>query len=81
MYGETVYLITKQQDKNGKSFLQADQKIIKLGVSKDGDIHILAGLNAGDQIVTSGQVRLSNGAHVKIVESDILNKPAKIPAL
>ena len=81
LYGETVYLITKQQDKNSKSFLQADQKIIKLGVSKDGDIHILAGLNEGDKIVSSGQVRLSNGAHVKIVESDILNKPAKIPAL
>lgn len=81
LYGETVYVITEQQDENGKSFLQADQKIVTLGESKDGDIHVLAGLTTGDQIVTSGQVRLSNGAHVKVVESDILSKPATIPAL
>jgi len=81
LYGETVYLLTEQQDKDGKPFLQATQRIVKLGKSKDGATHLLEGLNAGDVIATSGQVRLSNGAHVKIIESDILNKPAEIPAL
>jgi len=81
LYGETVYLLTQQQGKDGKPFLEATQRIVKLGKSKDGSVHILDGINAGDVIVTSGQVRLSNGAHVKIIESDILNKPAEIPAL
>ena len=81
LYGETVYLISEQTSESGKSFKQVDQKIVKLGKSIDGDIHILSGLEAGDVVVTSGQVRLSNGAHVKITESDILNKPAEIPAL
>ncbi|MGB5445038.1 MAG: efflux RND transporter periplasmic adaptor subunit [Psychromonas sp.] len=81
LYGETVYLLTEHQDKSGKSFLQADQRIVQLGKSKDGSIRILDGLSEGDRIVTSGQVRLSNGAHVTVVESDILNIPAEIPAL
>ena len=81
LYGETVYVLTEQTDDNGKTFLQADQKIVQLGRSRDGDIHVLEGLKKGDRIVTSGQVRLSNGAHVKIIKSDVLNKPAEIPAL
>jgi membrane fusion protein (multidrug efflux system) len=81
LYGETVYLLTEHENAEGKTFLQADQHIVTLGKSKDGSVHVLEGLNAGDVIVTSGQVRLSNGAHVKIIESDILNKPAEIPAL
>ncbi|PKG39561.1 efflux RND transporter periplasmic adaptor subunit [Psychromonas sp. Urea-02u-13] len=81
LYGETVYLISEQTSKDGKTFKQVDQKIVKLGKSIDGDIHVLSGLEVGDVIVTSGQVRLSNGSHVTITESDILNKPAEIPAL
>jgi len=81
LYGETVYVITEQQDKSGKNFQRADQRIVSLGKSKDGFIRVLDGIKEGDLIVTSGQVRLSNGAHVSIIESDILNIPAEIPAL
>ena len=81
LYGETVYLLTEQKDKAGKTFLQVDQRIVSLGKSKNGAIHVLDGLSQADVIVTSGQVRLSNGAHVKVIESDILNIPAEIPAL
>ena len=81
LYGETVYLLTEHKGKDGKDFLQAEQRIVSLGKSKDGSAHVLKGLNEGDVIVTSGQVRLSNGAHVKIIESDILSKPAEISAL
>ncbi|MEW6998915.1 efflux RND transporter periplasmic adaptor subunit [Colwelliaceae bacterium BS250] len=81
LYGQTVYLLTEHKADNGKTFLQVNQQIVKLGVSKDGDIHVLEGLKTGDIIATSGQVRLSNGVHVKIIESDILTKPTEIPAL
>lgn len=81
LYGETVYLISTQSTAEGLAFKQVNQKIVTLGKSKDGDIHVLTGLKAGDVIVTSGQVRLSNGSRVKIIESDILDKPTEIPAL
>ena len=81
LYGETVYVLNEQKNQTGDTFLQATQQIVKLGKSKDGSVHILSGLNVGDQIVTSGQVRLSNGSHVRIIESSTLAKPAKTPAL
>jgi len=81
LYGETVYVITDQKNDAGESFKQVNQKIVELGKSKDGSVHLLSGLEAGDAVVTSGQVRLSNGAHVRIIESDILNIPSEIPAL
>jgi membrane fusion protein (multidrug efflux system) len=81
LYGETVYVISEQTSEAGKTFKQVTQQIVKLDKSIDGNIRILSGLKKGDVIVTSGQVRLSNGSHVTITESDILNKPADIPAL
>tara|TARA_R110001583_G_scaffold30866_2_gene106161 strand:+ start:12903 stop:14024 length:1122 start_codon:yes stop_codon:yes gene_type:complete len=81
LYGETVYVITEQTSEAGNTFKQANQKIVQLGKSIDGNIRVLSGLEKGEEVVTSGQVRLSNGAHITITESDILNKPADIPAL
>jgi membrane fusion protein (multidrug efflux system) len=81
LYGTTVYIISDQTTEAGKAFKQVDQKIVQLGKSINGDVHVTSGLKTGDVIVTSGQVRLSNGAHVAIIKSDILNKPAEIPAL
>jgi len=81
LYGKTVYVVNEQKTNDGKSFLQVKQKIVNLGKSKDGEIHVLSGLNEGDVVVTSGQVRLSNGSHVKIVESNALDIPSVLPAL
>ena len=74
-------MINEQTDDSGHSFLQAKQTIVTLGKSKDGYVHVLSGLNEGDSIVTSGQVRLSNGSRVKIVESHALDIPSVLPAL
>lgn len=81
LYGETVYVITDKKDDSGKAYKEVKQQIVKLGKSIKGNIHVLSGLKAGDVVVTSGQVRLSNGARVKITESDALNIPAEAPAL
>ncbi|MDA7745794.1 efflux RND transporter periplasmic adaptor subunit [Psychromonas sp.] len=81
LYGETVYVLTEQKTDDGKTFLEAKQKIVTLGKTKGDLIHVMSGLNKGDVIATSGQVRLSNGAHVKIVESDALDTPSVLPAL
>ena len=81
LYGETVYLLTEEQDDQGNTFKKVTQRIVTLGKSQNGSVHVLSGLNSGDIVVTSGQVRLSNGAHVKVIESDLLNIPSEIPAL
>lgn len=81
LYGETVYVLTEQKTDDGKTLLTAKQQIVTLGKTKDDRVHVLSGLNENDVIATSGQVRLSNGSHVTIVESNALVAPSVLPAL
>ena len=46
--------------------LVAKQVFLKTGRRSQGQIEITSGLKPGDQIVTSGQNRLSNGSPVKV---------------
>ncbi|MCW8329475.1 efflux RND transporter periplasmic adaptor subunit [Photobacterium sp. SDRW27] len=77
LYGDNVYLVNK--DDNGD--LRVRQSVVKTGERKGDIVHILDGVKAGDTVVTSGQVRLSNDAKVHIVESDALQAPAETPML
>ncbi|RCU45535.1 MULTISPECIES: efflux RND transporter periplasmic adaptor subunit [Corallincola] len=77
LYGETIFIA---ETREGDSQLIATQRTIKVE-ERRGDVARVSGLNPGETIVTSGQVRLSNGSQIKVVESDALNTPAEIPAL
>ncbi|WP_043113931.1 efflux RND transporter periplasmic adaptor subunit [Solimonas soli] len=46
--------------------LVAHQVFVKVGATRGGQIAILDGLKAGDEVVTSGQLKLKNGAAVVI---------------
>lgn len=56
-YGETVYVLTDNV---------AHQRFIKTGASRGDLTQVREGLKAGDQIVTSGQIKLRNGSAVKV---------------
>ncbi|MFD2096097.1 efflux RND transporter periplasmic adaptor subunit [Corallincola platygyrae] len=77
LYGETIYVATK---KEGSDQLIAEQRTIHVE-ERRSDVARITGLQPGETIVTSGQVRLSNGSQIRVVESDALNTPAEIPAL
>ena len=89
LYGQTVFVIEPGHDEKGqplkdakgKPVLVARQVVVKVGSRKEEIAHILDGLKAGDQVVTAGQVRLSNGSHVKLIEQSLLNKPDSTPML
>jgi membrane fusion protein (multidrug efflux system) len=57
-YGETVFII------NSDNIVK--QTFIKTGETRGDQVAILEGLNEGEQIVTSGQVKLKNGSKVRI---------------
>ena len=89
LYGQTVFVVEPGHDEKGqplkdakgKPVLVARQVVVKVGSRKEEIAHILDGLKAGDQVVTAGQVRLSNGSHVKLIEQSLLNKPDSTPML
>jgi membrane fusion protein (multidrug efflux system) len=45
-----------------------ERRFVETGERRDGQVLVLKGLKAGEQVVTAGQLKLDNGAHVAIVE-------------
>ena len=76
LYGDNVYILTEED-----GVQRVAQHVVKVGERTADIAHILEGVKAGDTVVTSGQVRLSNGAKVKIVESDSITPPSETPKL
>ncbi len=64
-YGDTVYLAEKSKD--GK--LVARQQFVTVGDTRGDQVQILKGVKAGDTVVTSGQIKLHNGAPIKVNNS------------
>jgi len=89
LYGQTVFVVEEGKDDKGQPLTDADGKPVlvakqvevNVGERKEEVAHILNGLKAGDRVVVAGQVRLSNGSHVKIIENSLLNKPDTTPML
>ena len=63
-YGDTIYRI--QKSKRG---LIARQHFIVIGPTRGDEVAILSGVNAGEIVVTAGQIKLHNGATVVINNS------------
>ncbi len=76
LYGDNVYIVTEKDDEK-----RVQQHVVKIGERSGSIAHVLSGIKVGDTVVTTGQVRLSNGAKVRIVESDATTPPAKTPML
>lgn len=76
LYGDNVYVVS---DEDGVK--RAKQAVVNVGERIGSVAHILSGVKAGDVIVTSGQVHLSNGSKVRVVKDSALQLPAKAPML
>jgi len=69
-YGDTVYIVDeKGKDAAGKPQLIARQSFVTTGATRGDQIAVLKGVNEGDSIVTSGQIKLHNGSTVLIDNS------------
>ncbi len=68
-YGNTVYVVAK--DKDGK--LIAVQSFVETGKMRGDQIAVIKGIKEGDEVVTSGQLKLRNGTPI-IVTNEILPK-------
>ncbi len=69
LYGNSIYVIEKTTTKDGKTLLTAKLKYVTVGDRRLNQVAILKGVNAGDEIVTSGQLKLTDGAIVEINNS------------
>jgi membrane fusion protein (multidrug efflux system) len=59
--------------------LVAEPRSVRLGETRDGRVAIAAGIETGDEVVTSGQLKLRPGVEVRIDNSAPLRPPAERP--
>jgi len=62
-YGNSVYVIQGEQ---GSDDLTVEQRLVQTGVRRGDMVAITDGLSAGEQVATSGLLKLRNGAGVTI---------------
>lgn len=71
-YGDTVYVVQPAKGKDDKGNANAptvQQTFVTTGETRGDQVAILKGLKAGTEVVTSGQMKLKNGAPIKVDNS------------
>jgi membrane fusion protein (multidrug efflux system) len=87
LYGDSVYVVVPKKDAAGKPVAGADGKpvtiaerrFVRVGDRRNGQAGLVDGVKAGEQVVTSGQIRLQPNAAVVIDSSAVLQPPKERP--
>lgn len=84
LYGDSVYVLKPKEGqpapaKPEDKVYVVERRFIKTGQIRDERVAVVSGLAQGDHVVTSGQVKLTNGSLVRIDNSQALVPPATRP--
>ena len=90
LYGNSVLVVKEGQppegeeaeatDRSTEPYLIVQRRFVRTGERRDGQVVVLEGLEAGEQVVVAGQLKLDNGAHVSIAESRTLERAPDAPS-
>ena len=75
LYGDSIYVVGQKKDEQGQVSKDdkgqpqrvVERRFVRIGERREGLAVVLEGLEGGEQVVTSGQLKLDNGAAVAIV--------------
>jgi multidrug efflux system membrane fusion protein len=80
LYGDSVFVVREDgANQDGQPAQKAVQTFVRTGEVANGRIAIVEGVKAGDLVVASGQLKLQNGAAVRVVADEALKLPAQPP--
>ncbi|MFL5333378.1 MAG: efflux RND transporter periplasmic adaptor subunit [Geminicoccaceae bacterium] len=80
LYGDSVFVVQEDgKDADGKPKHKAVQTFVETGPAFGGRISLVRGVQPGDLVVSSGQLKLQNGAPVAIASGDALPIPSTPP--
>ena len=68
-YGDSVFVVSDMKNPQGQSYRGVRQQVVKLGASRGDQVAVLSGVNAGEEIVSSGVFKLRNGAPIQVNNS------------
>ena len=90
LYGDSVWVVKEGKTEPQKTAstgdvavpepqLTAERRFVRVGPSREETVAILEGVSAGEQVVTSGQLKLHPDARIKIDNSRPLTPQAQRP--
>jgi len=86
LYGDAVFVAKPAPPKAGeaqaaeaKPGLVVERRFVRVGATRGERVAIEEGASPGERVVTSGQIKLMNGAPVTIDEAEALPPPARTP--
>ena len=65
-YGDSVFIVEKMKNADGKEYLGVRQQFVKLGATRGDLIALDGGVKPGEQVVTAGVFKLRNGMAVQV---------------
>jgi membrane fusion protein, multidrug efflux system len=92
LYGDSLYVVkaAPPEDKgaagqaaasppNGERKLVAERRFVKTGQAREDRVAIVSGIQSGDEIVTTGQLKLNPGAAIRVDNAQPLVRPEERP--
>jgi membrane fusion protein (multidrug efflux system) len=87
LYGDSVYVVVPKKDQAGQPALGADKKPaltferrnVRVADRRAGQVGLAEGVKEGEQVITSGQLRLQPNSPVVIDERPALEPPKERP--
>lgn len=65
-FGDSVFVLAEMKGPDGRPYRGVRQQFVTLGPARGDRVAVLAGVKAGDEVVTSGVFKLRNGAAVLV---------------
>ena len=65
-FGDSVYVVSELTGPNGQKYRGVRQQFVKIEGARGDQVGVVSGLQAGDEVVTSGVFKLRNGAAVAV---------------
>ncbi len=73
-YGDTIFVAKEVKDAvSGQMVKHAEQRFVKVGETRGDFVNVLSGIQAGEEVVTSGVFKLSNGT-ILVVDNSLAPK-------
>ena len=85
LYGDSIYAVKEEAQAQGdgkfaaEPKLTAERRFVKTGQARDDRVAILSGVAEGEQVVTTGQLKLNPGAAIRIDNTQPLSRPDERP--
>ena len=89
LYGDSVYVVKSEPagdpkgdaktDAPARPKVTADRRFVKAGEAREDRVSLTSGVDAGEQVVTTGQLKLNPGAAIHVDNTQPLIRPEERP--